>query len=122
MSRSSLFAVAGSCAVAATLAVGWWGLLLVGVVLGLSARSGARPGWTGAGAGASAWAVLLAWNATQGPVGSLAEIAGGSLGLPSVAFFLITLLFAAAVVGLSASVAGGLRRAAMTPPGRASNV
>jgi hypothetical protein len=112
VSRIAPVALGGACAVATTMAVGWWGLALVGGALGLLTQASSRPAGVGAAAGAGGWTVLLAWNATQGPTGMLAEVVGDTLGVPGVAFFALTLLFAAAVGGLSAAVAGGLKRAA----------
>lgn len=108
MSRWVRFAVMCLCFLAATLVVGWWGLAIVGAVTGYVLGPRSRVGWIAAGAAASGWVVLLAWNATRGPTGELAQLVGATMGVPGVVLAVLTLVFAATVAGLSASVAAEL--------------
>ena len=108
MNRPVQLVVLSLCFVAATAVGGWWGLVAVGGVSGYLMRARTHVGWTGAGAAASGWAVLLVWDAAQGPVGKLARLVGGSLAVPGVVLLAVTLVFAAVVGGLSASAAAAL--------------
>lgn len=96
--------LAGMAALAAgTWLAGWVAVPVVGAVAGVAwARK--APVRRAAACGAGGWALLLLAGAFRGPVGGLAEVAGGVLGgLPGAAFFAVALLFAA----LAAGAAGG---------------
>ncbi|HEX9165444.1 MAG TPA: hypothetical protein VF862_06010 [Gemmatimonadales bacterium] len=91
---------------AGTVAAGWWMVPLLAL------------GWGALGHRASgaflaavmAWALLLAWQSLQGPVGVLAERLAGVLPLPAWGVLAAGPLFAG-VLGWSAATLGGLRRA-----------
>jgi len=96
---------------AGTAALGWWTLPVIALVWGVIAPSRIQAGVTAAVAAMLSWSLLLAWTATQGPIGTLARRVGGIFGVPGIAFIAITIVFAAVLAGSGALVAG-----ALTPP------
>lgn len=92
----------------------WLGWLAVPVVafVGAVIVSLDRPALTGFASGAVAWGVLLLWGGTQGPVGELAGVLGGVLGIPSGAVFVVAILFPALLGAASGGFGGALRRLA----------
>ncbi len=93
---------------AGTVMFGWWTIPLIGLIWGVIAPSKLQTGATAAMAAALSWGLLLSWTATQGPVGALARRVGSIFGVPSVAFFGITLTLAAVLAGSATLVAGAL--------------
>lgn len=92
---------AGVAAVAVAEADGlWWVTLVCGGLLGLLVR-----GWRSVvGAllvGALGWGIPLLWRARTEPVGAVAEVLGGLLGVPGAVALAITLL-----VGVLLALAG----------------
>ncbi|MEJ7812880.1 MAG: hypothetical protein WKG32_20870 [Gemmatimonadaceae bacterium] len=79
----------------ATVVAGWWGVPLAAFAWGVMARSGRRAASSAALAGALAWSALLLWQATRGPVGTLASRVAGAMQLPAPALVALTLLFPA---------------------------
>lgn len=79
----------------------WWMAMVAGLMLGLLVR-----GWrAGVGAllvGALGWGLPLLWQARTEPVGAVAGVLGGLLGVPAAAAFVVTLL-----VGVLLALAGG---------------
>lgn len=92
-----------------TALVGWWAVPVVAALWGVSgwAREGAW--WKASAAAALAWALLLAWTATQGPVLALAEKVGPIFSLPAIGFLFLPLFFAAVLAGSAAELASSLR-------------
>ncbi|MFQ5702965.1 MAG: hypothetical protein ACE5HT_02990 [Gemmatimonadales bacterium] len=90
----------------ATFAFGWLAVPVVGLVWGLVARAWERPALVAALAAGLGWAVLLVWDATQGPVGELARRTAGVMGLPSAGLVVLTVAYpmliawGAAVLGM----------------------
>lgn len=101
---------------AGTVAGGWWAVPVIGLVWGFFAHA-RRPGLRAAAAAGLAWAVLLAWTATQGPVGQVARRIGGVFLLPGPALMALAVVFAMALAGTAAVVgrAAGPRRAPGAP-------
>lgn len=99
--RISLVAV---LAAVGTVVLGWWSLLLVGLL------GGRGRGLETAGAAALGWGALLAWSATGAPVWRLAGQVGAVLGLPAAGLVGVTLVFAALLAGSTALLAASLRR------------
>ncbi|MEM7415296.1 MAG: hypothetical protein AAF389_07355 [Gemmatimonadota bacterium] len=98
--------------------VGWLAVPLIGCASALVVSLD-RPALTGFASGALAWGVLLLWGGTQGPVGELAGVLGGVLGIPSAAVFGVTLLFPA-MLGAAAGGFGGATRRLVSGRGSAS--
>lgn len=94
------------CTAAVTALGGWWAIpLLTAVwVRGLPPDT-ARATLCAVGA-ASGWALLLAWDAAHGPVGTVARRVGGVFLLPGWGFVGLTLLFAALLAATAAVAAG----------------
>ena len=93
------------CAAATTVAGGWWTIpLLAAVWMRVLRRDDATASICGLGA-ASGWALLLAWDAAHGPVGTVARRVGGVFLLPSWGFVGLTLLFAALLAMTAAAAA-----------------
>ena len=91
---------------AVTVAGGWWAIpLLTAVWVRVLPRQAATATLCALGA-ASGWALLLAWAAAHGPVGTVARRVGGVFLLPGWGFVGLTLLFAALLAATAAAVAG----------------
>jgi hypothetical protein len=96
------------CAAAATAVAGWWTIpVLAALWMRVLPRDAATATICAFGA-ASGWALLLAWDAAHGPVGTVARRVGGVFLLPGWSFVGLTLLFAAL---LAAAAAAAARRA-----------
>jgi hypothetical protein len=92
-------------AAAATAVWGWWTIpVLAAVWVRVLPRDAATATLCALGA-ASGWALLLAWDAAHGPVGTVARRVGGVFMLPGWGFVALTLLFAALLAATTAAVA-----------------
>lgn len=103
----------------ATRVAGWWSVPIVAAAWGAMARGRAAAAREAALATAAGWALLLAWQATRGPLGALAARLAGVLGVPAPALVLVTLLWGA-LLAWSAGVvarytASVVRRPSPTP-------
>lgn len=84
---------------------GWWLIpVLAAVWVRVVPRTSASASELALGA-ALGWAGLLAWDATQAPLGNVAARVGGIFHMPGWGFVLTTLGFAAALAGLAAAAA-----------------
>lgn len=92
----------------ATLVAGWWAVPVLGVVWGMIAARGTRPGLTVGGAAAGGWALLLVWRGLGGPVWRVAERVGPILALPGWLFVVLALIFPAVLALVAAEVGGGI--------------
>jgi len=101
--------LAALCAVG-TVVLGWWALLVVGMLRGMPLLPGRGTAPEAAAAGALGWLVLLAWSAMSGPVGRLAGDVGPIFHLPAWAVFAVTLGFAAVAAGAAAALARQVAR------------
>ena len=93
----------------ATMFFGWWTVPLIGLAYGILADPRHRPGWLAALAAGAAWALLLAWTASQGPVGLMAEKLAGIMRLPSSALYLITVMFPLVLAGCSTGLCSAIK-------------
>ena len=102
-------AVAVLLFVAAEFVMGWWALPVVGLVLGLiGARRNGVVLMVG-GAALAAWALLFAWNAVHGNLGSfMQQLAAAMKQKPTVLLGLVTAL-PALLAGPAARLGAGLR-------------
>ena len=103
--------------VAAEFVVGWWALPVVGLVLGLVGARRTSIVLMVGGAALTAWALLFAWNAFHGNLGSfMQQLAGAMRQKPNVLLGLITAL-PALLAGPAARLGAGLRpESAQTAP------
>ena len=105
MRRALAGGVFALCAAAATAVGGWWTIpVLAAVWVRVLPRDAATATLCALGA-ASGWALLLAWDAAHGPVGTVARRVGGVFMLPGWGFVALTLLFAALLAATAAAVA-----------------
>ena len=99
--------VAGAFA-AATAALGWWGVPLVGAALGVITARERGGALLAAVAAMTAWGALLLWDATRGPLGHLAEVLAGVLTIRPIGVYAVTLCFAGLLALTAALVARGV--------------
>lgn len=111
MATNVVFALLVAAFGAGTALFGWWTVPIIGLVWGTVAPSRIRSGMYAALGAGVAWALLLTWTATQGPVGALAARISPIFNAPTILFFLIPPLLAALLAGSASVVAG-----AITPP------
>jgi len=93
---------------AATAALGWWGVPLVGAAFGVIA---ARERGSAALAGLAAmvaWTALLLVDAARGPLGHLASVLAGVLTIRPIGVYGVTIAFAGLLALTSALVARGV--------------
>lgn len=101
----------GALAVAAgTAAFGWWAVPVVGLAVGWFGAALSHPLLAGAASGFLGWAALLTLAAVRAPVGELAGMMGGILGVPGAGFLALTLVFPGLLAGTAASLGSSLRR------------
>ncbi|MBI2072378.1 MAG: hypothetical protein HYT81_04960 [Gemmatimonadetes bacterium] len=96
--------------VVATILLGWWSVVLVGITSGLISPPGRTTVLEAGGGAALGWAAILAASALGGPIWAVAQRVGPVFGVPGLAFVAITLVFSALLAGSAALVAGELRR------------
>jgi len=106
-----LHVVALSFVIAAgTWLAGWWVVPIVGAAWGAWAAQQRSAALTALLAGAAAWGLLLAYDATVGPVGRLAQLFSTIFNLPKGTLILVTLAYAALLGGSAAALARAVRR------------
>jgi hypothetical protein len=89
----------------ATAVAGWWAIPVLAAVWTRVLPPRAATGTICALGAASGWALLLAWDAAHGPVGTVARRVGGVFLLPAWGFVGLTLLFAAILAAAAAATA-----------------
>ena len=95
--------------VAAEFVMGWWALPVVGLVLGLVGARRKGVVLMIGGAALTAWALLFAWNAVHGNLGSfMQQLAAAMKQKPNVLLGLISAL-PALLAGPAARLGAGLR-------------
>ena len=99
----------GAIMAALTWLVGWWGVVLAAVVVGLLLRQDGG-GWRVALAAAGAWGALLLADATVGSFRAVAGALAGVLRVPAPVLVLLTLAFPALVAWSAATLAAGARQ------------
>jgi hypothetical protein len=111
MSRQLMLHVVRAALMAvATWFLGWWGVVVVPLIIGALYRSpNHRPALL-ALAAAEAWALLLVIDAFAGPLGKVGTVIGGAMSLPPFALLIVTLLFPALLAWSSATVAAAVAR------------
>lgn len=86
-------------------AIAWWAIAVAAALFGvLTARDRGGPLVAGLGA-MLAWGVLLGYDATRGPVGTVATTLGGVLQMKAVGVYALTLAYAG-LVAVCAAVLG----------------
>ena len=106
-----IFVLVVAIAMAAlTWLLGWWGVLLAALIVGLVFHREGGGGWRVALAAALAWGALLAVNAASGALGSVVATLGGVIGVPGVVLVLLTLIYPALLAWSAATLMAEGRR------------
>ena len=106
-----IFVISTIAIVATTWVAGWWGVVLVALVVGATQWRRRGVAWTTALAAMVAWAALLAFDATSGRFGVLASAISGVMKVPAAVVVVVSLLFAALLAWSAAVVGSELGRA-----------
>lgn len=97
-----------------TWTLGWWGVAVAAVILGVVFRDEGGRAWRVALGATEGWGILLVVDMMLGSVGDVAKTVGGAMSLPGPALLLVTLLFPALIgwsgAALAAEIASGLAR------------
>ncbi|MEO7712775.1 MAG: hypothetical protein ABIV10_07650 [Gemmatimonadaceae bacterium] len=93
-----------------TWVLGWWGILVVALVIGVVFHEHGGGGWRVAAAASVAWGALLAADGVVGPLGHVATMLGGVTGVPAAGILVLTLVFPAALAWSAATIAAESRR------------
>ena len=105
MKRASRVLLFAAATATVSVIAGWWLIpVLAAVWVRVVPRTTASASELAVGA-ALGWAGMLAWGATQAPLGNVARRVGGVFHMPGWVFVLATLGFAAALAGLAAAAA-----------------
>jgi hypothetical protein len=125
-----VFFVLAMCFAGATLAIGWWGVPIVALGWGVVSQRylgyRVRVAAFAAASAVCAWAGLLLWTATRGPLLLLSTTLGAVVGIPGPVLIAITLAFAALLAWSAATCVFDVRaerqrggpETAPTPPAR----
>lgn len=112
--RTLRFALIAAAFAAATAAIGWLGVLLVGLADGaLTARQRGGALLTGLAAMTS-WAALLLLQSARAPIGRVATVLSGVLSVKPVGVYALTLCFAGLLALTSALMMRGVVRLSAT--------
>ena len=95
---------------AATIAFGWWAVPVVAAIWGVVAREQRGPALAAGLAAMAAWGSLLLFDASRGPVGTLAQTLGSLFTIRAAGVYGITL----ALPGLLAVTAAVVARSVAT--------
>ncbi|MEO8337115.1 MAG: hypothetical protein ABI664_19215 [bacterium] len=102
------------CMAGLTWLLGWWGVALGALILGVVFRAEGGHAWRVALAAIEGWAILLVIDMFAGPLAGVATTVGGAMSIPGPALLLVTLLFPALIgwsgAALASEIAGGLAR------------
>ena len=90
--------------------LGWWGILVAALIIGVVFHKYRGGGWRVAAAASLAWGMLLAVDAAAGALGRVATMLGGVMGVPAAGVLLLTLAFPAALAWSAATIAAESRR------------
>ena len=93
-----------------TWVLGWWGIVLVALIIGAVFHEHGGGGWRVGAAASVAWGALLVADVAAGPLGRVATLLGGVMGLPGVVLLLLTIAFPAALAWSASTIAAEARR------------
>ena len=96
--------------IALTWVLGWWGILLVALIIGIVFHDHGGGGWRVGAAASVAWGALLVADVVAGPLARVGTLLGGVMGVPGVVLPLLTIVFPAALAWSAATIAAELRR------------
>ncbi|HLA91828.1 MAG TPA: hypothetical protein VJL28_15485 [Gemmatimonadaceae bacterium] len=95
---------------AATGAVGWWGVPVVATCWGVLARADRASALEAGLAASLAWGAWLAVESARGPIGAVAAIVAGDLGVRPVSVYVLTMAYPGLLALTAALVARSLAR------------
>ncbi len=114
MTRMIFHLLVAVCMAALTWAMGWLGVAVAAVILGVVFRDEGGRAWRVALGAVEGWAILLVIDMIAGPLGGVATTVGGAMSIPGPALLLVTLLFPALLgwsgAALASEIASGLAR------------
>jgi hypothetical protein len=93
-----------------TYAFGWWAVPLLAFAWAAFVHT-RRPVFFATICAASGWAAMLLLDAARGPVNTVGERFGGTLGVPAIALIAITILFATLLAWSASFVGAAIRKA-----------
>jgi len=97
-----------------TWTLGWWGVAVGAVILGIVFRDEGGRAWRVALGALEGWALLLVIDLMFGPLAGVATTVGGAMSIPGPALLFVTLLYPALIgwsgAALAAEIASGLAR------------
>ncbi|MDB4891500.1 MAG: hypothetical protein JWL61_3355 [Gemmatimonadetes bacterium] len=100
------------CMAGLTWILGWWGVAVGALILGVVFRSDGGRAWQVALGAFEGWAILLVVDIIFGPFAVVAKTVGGAMSIPGPALLLVTLLFPALIgwsgAALASEIASGL--------------
>jgi len=94
------------CMAGLTWILGWWGVAVGAIILGVVFRSEGGHAWRVALGASEGWAILLVADMLFGPLAHVATTVGGAMSIPGPALLLVTLLFPALIGWSGAALAG----------------
>jgi hypothetical protein len=95
---------------ALTWLLGWWGVLLAGLIVGAVFHREGGGGWRIALAASLSWGLLLAIDAASGSLGAVTATLGGVVHAPGMLLVLVTLAFPALLAWSAATTMAEARR------------
>lgn len=93
-----------------TWVLGWWGIVLVALIIGAVFHEHGGGGWRVGVAASVAWGALLVIDVVAGSMGRVATLLGGVMNVPAVVLLLLTIVFPAALAWSAATIAAETRR------------
>jgi hypothetical protein len=99
------------CMAGLTWILGWWGVAVGALILGVVFRAEGGRAWRVALSATEGWAILLVIDMMCGPLAGVAKTVGGAMSIPGPALLLVTLLYPALIGWSGAALAGEVARA-----------
>jgi hypothetical protein len=102
------------CMAGLTWTLGWWGVAVAALILGVVFRNEGGRAWRVALGATEGWAILLVIDIMFGPLAMVMKTVGGAMSIPGPALLLVTLLYPALIgwsgATLASEIASGLAR------------
>lgn len=112
--RAIVHLLIAACMAGVTWILGWWGVAVAAVILGVVYRQEGGRAWHVALGAVEGWAILLIVDMIFGPLAGVATTVGGAMSIPASALLLVTLLYPALIgwsgAAFAAEIASGLAR------------
>jgi hypothetical protein len=95
-----------ACMAGLTWTLGWWGVAVAALILGVVFRDEGGRAWRVALGATEGWAILLIVDMLVGPLAGVMKTVGGAMSIPGPALLLVTLLYPALIGWSGAALAG----------------